>query len=67
MGTVRGRSTHYLPTRETNFRRARKTVLGFIRNNARWTVAVICKVLFNEDGTEKDLKEIWRSNPIKRP
>ncbi|MBA2704136.1 MAG: hypothetical protein H0U60_09820 [Blastocatellia bacterium] len=66
IGTVRGRSTHFLATRETNFARARHNAIELIKSNTRWTVATISVVIFNKNGTEKDLKEIWRSRPSKR-
>jgi hypothetical protein len=66
MGLVRGRSIHYLATRETNFARARHTALSMVKDNKRWSVAVVCKVLFNRDGTERDLKELWRSRKVRR-
>lgn len=66
IGTIRGRSTHFLATRETNFARARHSAIELIKSNKRWTVATVSVVIFNRDGTEKDLKEIWRSRPAKR-
>lgn len=59
IGLIRGRTTKYLPTRETNFRRACKTLRDMLKGNKRYKSGVVCLVTYELDGMEKDLIPLY--------
>lgn len=52
IGFTRGKRTHYLKTRETNFRRACKTVRDMLKSNKRYKIGGVYKVIFDSLGEE---------------
>jgi hypothetical protein len=62
IGFVRGRRVHYLPTRETNYRRACKTLRDMLKDNKRYKAGVVALVKFAKDGTESDLIHLYEKS-----
>lgn len=60
IGFIRGSRTHYLSTRETNFRRACKTLRTLLKGNKRYKIGFVGKVHFNADGTERYVQDLYR-------
>jgi hypothetical protein len=62
IGFIRGFRTHYLATRETNFRRACKTLREMLKKNKRYKQGLVGKVYFNNDGTERVIDTLYTTS-----
>ncbi len=59
IGFIRGRTTHFLKTRETNFRRACKTLRDLLKDNKRYKLGSVSLVKIDADGLEIDMKPLY--------
>lgn len=60
IGFVRGRNTKFLSLRETNYRRACKTLRELLVGNERYKKGVVCSAEVNSDGHEDNLKILYK-------
>jgi hypothetical protein len=59
IGFIRGRSTHYLATRETNFRRACKTLRDMLKGNKRYKKGSVSLVSYDNEGKEHTIYPLY--------
>jgi hypothetical protein len=61
IGFVRGRTTKYLATRETNLRRAKKTLRDLLKGNTKYKKGVVAYVKLNREGEEVGIRDIYEA------
>ncbi len=59
IGFIRGKSISFIKLRETNFRRACKTLRAMLKGNKSYKSGEVCSVEVNEDGSEDKLKSLY--------